>query len=221
MSSSHHHLVLHRLKLLLSLSDGRDKTFKLLQYSLKLALILRLIRRRSPLEQHVKAAVSSFSTTRKMLRLGHWLEPWHALSLLLSSPSTKPLSLDQALAMLNLVLGLLNDLVDDCYCLARIKALPESWGHRVEPWSNRLWLATIVLDLRENNLSLIACDDEKQHQANRFWLHVTRMKLIMDLLFCSYDVFYLNWHDGWQTGTGLLSGMMSAYKLWDKISART
>jgi len=62
--------------------------------------------------------------------------------------------------------------------------------------------------------------DEKELQklkAQLYWLRVSRLKLLMDLLFVSYDVFKLKKaSDTVKTVTGLVSACLSSAKLYDK-----
>ncbi|KAF9221878.1 hypothetical protein BS17DRAFT_709594 [Gyrodon lividus] len=66
----------------------------------------------------------------------------------------------------------------------------------------------------------IAKLDEKELARLRrksYWLHVTRTKLTMDLIFVSYDIFRLKrWKNTVQSFAGLIAAVLSSAKLYDK-----
>ncbi|KAH7887928.1 hypothetical protein F5I97DRAFT_1804529 [Phlebopus sp. FC_14] len=54
-------------------------------------------------------------------------------------------------------------------------------------------------------------------QRKSYWLQVTRAKLVMDLIFVSYDIFRLKrWKDTMQSFAGLAAAVLSSAKLYDK-----
>lgn len=65
--------------------------------------------------------------------------------------------------------------------------------------------------------------DEKELtrlQRKTHWLKLTRMKLVMDLIFVSYDVFRLSrGKDVIQSFTGLVAAILSSLKLYDKYKS--
>lgn len=62
--------------------------------------------------------------------------------------------------------------------------------------------------------------DEKELvklRRQQYWSKVQRMKLLMDLIFVSYDVFYIKkYSDIAKSFTGLASAVLSSMKLYDK-----
>jgi hypothetical protein len=138
-----------------------------------------------------------------MLRLGHWLEPLHALS---TRPKTQ-------LELLNTVLGLLNDVSDDVYCLSKIGLIDGVYGKIAEPWSNRLWMSTILLDMQE-----LVHQHSITKGEERYWIRIILTKLFGDLMFCAYDMYKWEFSEAWPIGTGMASGVLGAYKLWHKTS---
>jgi hypothetical protein len=251
-------------------TDGRDKTMKLIQYSLKV-LLWRAIK--SPqdkvLRQRLSALVKAFSTTRKIIRLGHWLEPYEEIINWLASMPIRSKHANQQLAktasksMSTIVLakwlwdgvppvvGFLNDLFDDIYCLCRINCLPKWMEDPSEIWSLRCWFLGIWLDLYNNTMEQLAVkrkinvqrqivarlqQDIAEYEHGRqplqvaektlavlydkqYWLRVSCGKFLGDLGFCTYDLFHWRFSDGWPALTGLLSGMLSAHKLWVKTAS--
>ncbi|RKP10917.1 peroxisomal biogenesis factor 11, partial [Thamnocephalis sphaerospora] len=225
-------------------TDGRDKAMKLVQYSLKVLLWLALHRPRDArLRKRLSALVSAFSSTRKMIRLTHWVEPLK--NLVEWSASGVPITL-----------GVLNDFFDDVYCLCRIKCLPKRFEHVSERWSLWCWYIGLWIDLHSNlmdqlriraqirkqtrllthattkqsqtaTLTWQMSDDAAQCQEEidaklatlrekEYWLRVSGGKLLGDFAFCTYDLFNWSFSDGWPAMTGLASGVLSSHKLWVK-----
>jgi len=51
----------------------------------------------------------------------------------------------------------------------------------------------------------------------RHWLHISRAKLLMDLIFVSYDIFHLKrYKESIKSFSGLASAILSSLKLYDK-----
>ena len=98
-------------KKILLLTDGRDKTLKVFQYSAKVLVWLAILASKSKAEGRAKLLTSHLSLVRKVLRLGHVLEPFHdGLEL------TKKQSFDtmaEKLEPLNSAIGIANDLSDE------------------------------------------------------------------------------------------------------------
>ncbi|WWC89693.1 uncharacterized protein L201_004618 [Kwoniella dendrophila CBS 6074] len=203
-------------------SKGRDKVLKCLQYSLRTYLyLLTLITRIRPLSKwfksnskRVKIAVSGLSLTRKCLLL---LNPLHPLSDLLSN---EPMS---AKTLVGHLIDLFSCISDDIYCLAKLGLVNKRTGDWGDKWSNRLWLLTTLMGLYKLHFKTIpkiansACSVEKRRNelSDAKW---TNRKYIADLFFVSYDVFepdYPNFGEPMKCFTGLLAGLISAFKLYD------
>ncbi|KAF9577732.1 hypothetical protein BGW38_006869 [Lunasporangiospora selenospora] len=264
--------------------DGRDKMVKVVQYFAKVFLWLFLsdTTRHKVLAGRVKALAKQFSTTRKILRLGHFVEPLavvlalasklkvHFLkrgllqSVLGDQSSTKPsvlisgassslssaswrTTIRERLENLSSVLGLCQDISDDIYCLGVIGFLDRSFTDKAEPWSNRLWMVGVSIDLHENLQSVCDARDEirelkaeiracsltgrvkeeetlekKQQRLVKLerklhWLQVTTVKLSGDFMFCGYDNLHCSFSEGFQAVTGLISGLAGAYKFVGKL----
>jgi hypothetical protein len=210
--------------------DGRDKTIKVIQYFAKVFLWLFLSnpKQYAILAARLKALAKQFSTTRKVLRLGHFIDPMASvltLAVTLRSNLRKQglhRTLDKApsqkwgntlrdrLGYLNTILGFVQDISDDIYCLGVIGVLDRSFSDKAEPWSNRLWMVGVTIDLHENLQTIrdvrkqikaleaqIATEggqdveQDKSRQAQYIklttklhWLKVTTVKLGGDFLFC-------------------------------------
>jgi hypothetical protein len=96
---------------ILLLTDGRDKTLKIFQYLAKVMMWADILPSKSKSESKAKLLASHFSLIRKVLRLGHVLEPFHDGLDLIGKKSYN--SLAEKLAPLNVLIGMLNDLTDE------------------------------------------------------------------------------------------------------------
>ncbi|KAK5821744.1 hypothetical protein F5H01DRAFT_411462 [Linnemannia elongata] len=243
--------------------DGRDKTIKVIQYFAKVFLWLFLSdpKQYAVLATRLKALAKQFSTTRKVLRLGHFIDPMASvltLAVALRSNLRKQglrQTLDKApsqkwgntlrdrLGYLNTVLGFVQDISDDIYCLGVIGVLDRNFADKAEPWSNRLWMVGVSIDLHENLQTIrdvrkqikaleaqmaiegghdVEQDKSRQAQHAKLttklhWLKVTTIKLGGDFLFCGYDNLHCSFSDGFQAVTGFISGLAGAYKYVGKI----
>lgn len=150
----------------LTITDGRDKALKLIQYFIKIVLHHGFITKRWPLHASLSALASNFSTTRKIIRLGHIIEPTAELynAAYTSSPKKLPTTTTERLlsflSILGLVFGVGNDLADDVFCLSKIGVLPASWAKKAEPWSYRCWFAAILIDIHQMTRDIIAQQDK-------------------------------------------------------------
>ncbi|KAG5456418.1 MAG: peroxisomal biogenesis factor 11 [Olpidium bornovanus] len=157
---------------IIALTDGRDKAMKFVQYSGKMLLWLWLYDKKShPVSApRLAALVSTLSTTRKMIRLAHVVEPASDLADFLTGKAVPPASgrpikdhFMYRLAFFGAVVGVLNDLADDVYSLAKIGALSKSLIKPADKLANRLWLAGIVVDTVSTADDLISA--EKSYRA--------------------------------------------------------
>jgi hypothetical protein len=187
--------------------------------------------------------VSSFSTARKIIRLGHVLEPWSELwpTLLAlyqlygpgrrsndattQSLKQKLWSVDSMLSLVNSLLSCLNDVSDDVVALAKIGVIDKPLGQRFEPVSNWLWLSCIALDLYAavSTYKQILIKKQKdggvdsaESSSKEVIMRIQILKLFGDLGFCSYDVLDMKFSPLFQATCALISGYMGMYKLYLK-----
>ena len=125
------------LRKILLLNDGRDKVLKVVQYTSKTILYLALIQKMKLvlslpdshplllLPSRLEKLVPHLSLARKIVRLAHGLESLDTISSLnLSDLDKDPKKrLDTGLTLLNALIGLVNDISDDCICLAKMGVL--------------------------------------------------------------------------------------------------
>jgi hypothetical protein len=216
-----------------------------IQYFSKVVLLVYLAKpdvKKSHPNTHarVSSLVSAFSSARKIIRLGHFVEPYSQLREVMYPAATvsRPLSswkLDNALAFVNASLSILNDFSDDVVCLAKIGVMNKEVGKRFEPISNALWFTCICLDIRSLVLDIHSSRDkmrkintskdldaaEKRMQSDAAsqklglqWISL--LKLSGDFCFCTYDVWGCQFSDLFQAQCGFISAVCASYKLWYK-----
>ncbi|KZT72615.1 hypothetical protein DAEQUDRAFT_722778 [Daedalea quercina L-15889] len=91
--------------------------------------------------------------------------------------------------------------------------------HEVE---SRLYTESMSGQTAKSNPTANKIDDKElvRLQKQDFWIQVTRLKLLMDLIFVSYNVFRLNRAKRpVQTITGLAAALLSTAKLYDRHKA--
>ncbi|KAJ7068117.1 hypothetical protein C8F01DRAFT_1116920 [Mycena amicta] len=254
-------------------SNGRDKAFKIIQYSLKVYLLFhlsvassRLWRRttRPPWEKELvrrlNSTVDGFSFTRKCLLLFNWLGPLTAIMAQDSMPfsmeksrsrqtSAKPFLHTLMHAPPPVLLELVHAAADDVFTFSKLGLLSKRTGDRAARFSDWCWLLATLVGLVENGVerqmngnlqsqaeSRLYADsmtsasakstsnaskyDEKELgrlQKQDYWLQITRAKLLMDLVFVSYDLFRIQRaREPIKTFTGLAAAILSAAKLYDR-----
>lgn len=210
---------------ILLLTDGRDKLLKIAQYSSKVLLWKVLTVPKSAAQAKAKLLVSHLSLARKIIRLAHFLEPLKdGLDLINEKPDFS--SLAAKLAPLNVVIGILNDLSDDAICLGKMGMIDSWWIEKCTPVSDRLWYMSIFIDLHSNVLDMkklevkyLKEEDQKAKEALKQKLLMARVsfvKLMMDFIFCTVDVFQLKVSDGVQACAGFFAALLGTYKLYKK-----
>ncbi|KAI0370256.1 hypothetical protein BV20DRAFT_306592 [Pilatotrama ljubarskyi] len=254
---------------LLKSANGRDKAFKLIQYSMKMYLLFHLAITSSPafrgqkrppweaeLLQRLSSAIAGFSLTRKCLILFNWLPPLTSiLAQHTSDPyatqkgKQKPLLHTFLHAPPPVLLEFVNGLADDAATFSKLGIIGKRAGERAGRLADWCWFASTLVNLVENSVERsVILDlqhqvesrlysesmggataksnpaasrlDEKELvrlQRQDYWIQVTRLKLFMDLVFVSYDVFRFKRAKGQvQTIAGLASAMLSTAKLYDR-----
>nr|GAT53991.1 predicted protein [Mycena chlorophos] len=259
-------------------SNGRDKAFKIIQYSLKVYLLFhvsvassRLWRRstRPPWEREfvrrLNSTVDGFSFTRKCLLLFNWLGPLTAILAQESDPFSseksrskqpkqqpKPFVHTLMHAPPPVLLELVHAISDDVFTFSKLGLFGKRTGDRAGRFSDWCWLIATLVGLVENGVerqmignlqhqvesrlytesmasasanskSAASKYDEKELgrlQKQDYWLRITRWKLLMDLVFVSYDVFKIQRaREPIKTFSGLAAALLSAAKLYDRHKA--
>ncbi|KAF8165164.1 hypothetical protein B0H34DRAFT_649724 [Crassisporium funariophilum] len=255
-------------------SNGRDKAFKLIQYSIRVGLLFhfsltssRLLRRptRPPWEvsivKRLESTASGLSFTRKLLLLFNWLHPLTAIMAQQTVPFSSEQSTEKAKKVQKpflhtvlyapppVLLELVHAAADDFATWSRLGLLGKKFGERAARFSDWCWLLATLVGLVENGVERQMIDGLQAEVANRlytesmtgatakskpktskldakelsrlrkqdYWLQVTRAKLLMDLIFVSYEVF--NLQRGKETVkafTGLTAAILSSAKLFDR-----
>jgi len=255
-------------------SSGRDKAFKLIQYSIRLGLVFhlsltnnRLLRRptRSPLElnilERLQSTASGLSFTRKLLLLFNWLGPLTAIMEQQTVPFSSERSTEKAKKLPKpflhtvlhapppVLLELVNSLADDIATWSRLGLLGKKLGDRAARFSDWCWFLATLVGLVENGVErqmigsmqsevenrlytesmtgatakskpqLSKLDDKELSRLKKqdYWLQVTRAKLLMDLIFVSYEIFDIQrGKDVVKAFTGLSAAVLSSAKLFDR-----
>ncbi|OBZ76489.1 hypothetical protein A0H81_03552 [Grifola frondosa] len=256
---------------LLKTSNGRDKTFKLMQYSLRMYLLFHTTIMASPglrhkgrrpweaeLMKRLQSAIAGFSLTRKCLILFNWLPPLTAIlaehsSVPFSTGSQKqkpkPLLHTFLHASPPVLLEFVNGLADDAYTFSRLGLVGTRAGEQAGRLADWCWFASTLVNLVENSVernvildlqhqvesrlyteSMTGATSKSNPAANKidekelarlqrqdYWIQITRIKLLMDLVYVSYNVFNVRRARGQvQTFTGLASAALSTAKLFDR-----
>nr|CAG8516059.1 15028_t:CDS:2 [Entrophospora candida]CAG8648266.1 13001_t:CDS:2 [Entrophospora candida] len=234
-SNNNNKIRIEILRKLLVHSDGRDKCLKILQYFSKIILLLHVKKNKSKhpiLYSRLTALTTQFSNTRKIIRLAHFLEPYSEFKEYIFGakkalpPPETPLHKKSVyyLGFLNTIFGIFNDIFDDLYCLGKIGILDKSVAVRAEPIAIRLWFFGIMLDINDiiyrirltnqeiNNINIEKSANVEKIKNNnlelkllkdkKFMLYNNLIKLFADFIFCEI--------------TGMISGILSFYKLWKK-----
>ncbi|KII95358.1 hypothetical protein PLICRDRAFT_150026 [Plicaturopsis crispa FD-325 SS-3] len=255
-------------------SNGRDKAFKLMQYSIKLYLlfhlglsnrVLRKTTRRpwdTELVKRLESTASGLSFTRKLLILFNWLPPLTAIMAQQSVPfsseqSTEAASKKTVRPLLHallyapppVLLGFVHAIADDVYTFSRLGLIGQRTGDRAGRFSDWCWLLATLVGLVENGVersmignlqrdvesrlykeSMTGATakskpttsklDEKElgrlHKQD-YWLQIGRAKLVMDLIFVSYDLFKIKrGRDIMRTSAGLAAAVLSSAKIYDR-----
>jgi hypothetical protein len=211
---------------ILLLNDGRDKIMKVAQYSAKVLLWLVLLEK-SVNQTRAKQIASHFSIVRKVIRLGHFLEPFNDGLDILKEAQFETLA--QKLAPLNVLIGIANDISDDIICLSKLGVLDKDWTKTMTPYSDRLWYSSIFIDIHSNwtetNKWIQKYDQESDMEQKQklsqkiFMARISLIKLLADFVFCTVDVFELGDRvsPGWQNLSGLLAALLGTYKLSMKL----
>lgn len=177
-------------------TDGKDKTLKLIQYSLRMTNIFYST-------QPATKLISGLSLGRRVLRLLHSIESINQL--LLQQKSSLNYSLVDS------ILGCLSDLHDDLALLIKLQVLSLKSAASIEYRSSVLWFTSCLINLK------LMLANRPINSANAF-IHsfsvnerVSLIKLIGDLCFSACDVFDVK-IPHLQTLAGFISSIAACYK---------
>ncbi|KAL5508352.1 hypothetical protein ACEPAH_5971 [Sanghuangporus vaninii] len=233
----------------LKTSSGRDKAFKIMQYTIRVYLLfystvgasrMFSMRKKTRWEiemlNRLESTASSLSTTRKALIMFNWLTP---LTSILSANvdeidfSERSKSKDESKPLLQAflrapppaLLNFVNGLSDDIYAFYRLGLIGKKTGERAGRFSDWCWFLgtlialielnfergitksniqadTILVESRLYNDSMTGATEKSKSTASKadekeleklrrqdFWLRIQRTKLLLDLLFVSYELF--------------------------------
>lgn len=255
-------------------SNGRDKAFKLIQYSIRLYLLChtslaasRVLRRPTrplwelELIKRLQSTASGLSFTRKLLLLFNWLGPLTTIMAQQSVPysaeksaearkkTTKPFVQSLLYAPPPVLLELVHAVADDVATFSKIGLLGKRIGSRADRFSDWCWFLATLVGLVENGVERQMMENLQQEVESRmytesmagatakstpkasktderelarlhkqnYWLRISQVKLVMDLIFVSYDLFHLTRaRDTVKTIAGLSAAILSSAKLYDR-----
>ncbi|EJD01047.1 uncharacterized protein FOMMEDRAFT_21505 [Fomitiporia mediterranea MF3/22] len=253
-------------------SSGRDKAFKIMQYTLRVYLLFHgtvgssrmfAMRKKTNWEielvKRMESTASSLSTTRKALIMFNWLTPLTSIlsaqddELSFSEKSPKEKETSKPLLQLFLrapppaLLDFVNGLSDDIYAFYRLGLIGKKTGERAGRFSDWCWffgtlIALIELGFERNitkskiqavesklySDSISGATEKSKSSASRvaekeleklrrqdFWLRIQRTKLLLDLLFVSYEVFKIKpLRDTVKPFAGLGAAVLSTARLF-------
>ncbi|CAO0801461.1 unnamed protein product [Mucor circinelloides] len=186
--------------------DGRDKSMKIIQYIIKILLYHKSNTHQSAHLKQLTGLATQFSITRQVLCLGNASEDVKQLF-------TTKQSLSKQLLLVN---SISNAVSDDIYCLYRIGVLPhKAWGQYSEIISAHCWFVSLVVGLSSNFESMCKAEVYSTQQELKL-ARITLCKSIADLLFCGCDVFHPSFSKGLQAWSGLISGLLAGYKVYQR-----
>ncbi|KAF5388039.1 hypothetical protein D9615_000237 [Tricholomella constricta] len=253
-------------------SNGRDKAFKLIQYSIRLYLLFhtsistsRVLRRPTrpvwdaELVKRLRSTASGLSFTRKLLLLFNWLGPLTAIKAQQSVPysaevptekskkTTRPFLHTVLYAPPPVLLELVHSVSDDVATLSLLGLFGKKLGERAGRFSDWCWLLATLVGLVENGVerqmignlqhevesrlyseSMSGATSKSKPKDSKidetelsrlrkqdYWLQISRAKLLMDLIFVSYDVFRIKrLSEPVKTVAGLTAAILSSLKLY-------
>ncbi|KAL4241513.1 hypothetical protein ABKN59_000215 [Abortiporus biennis] len=221
------------LKELLLTATGRDKVFKLMQYSLRMYLLFHssvtatAAFKGTPRHSWETALVKRFSSTighlsmtRKCLILFNWLGP---LNSILAQNSSDPFPTTsnntgktKNKPLLHTVLHTSPPVRLDWKTYGVERGVIMDLQHQVE---SRLYAESMTGATTKSNPTANQVDHKELERLQRqdYWIQVSRLKLVMDLVYVSYNVFHLKKAKGpIQTLTGLAAAALSTAKLYDR-----
>ncbi|KAG6837948.1 hypothetical protein H0H93_008342 [Arthromyces matolae] len=162
---------------LLLTTNGRDKAFKLIQYSIRLYLLFhttisgtRLLRQEkrplwdAELVKRLRSTYSGLSFTRKLLLLFNWLGPLTAIKAQQSVPYSTEVSSEKSkkaakpflhtllYAPPPVLLDLVSSFADDAATLSLLGLLDKKSGERAGRFSDWCWFFSTLVGLVENSV---------------------------------------------------------------------
>ncbi|KIO34026.1 hypothetical protein M407DRAFT_166582 [Tulasnella calospora MUT 4182] len=169
-------------------SDGRDKAFKLIQYSIRVYLWfhLKVIPQKYGAEfnKRLKSTASGFALTRKCLILGNWLTPLIEITNPSSVPFTTSSFSDSIpskhrpkRSLLHrfihasppLLIDMFCSLASDVHTFFTLGLLPRSVGHRADRVATTLWFVLTLAGLVEVETDLAAVQALRTDLNNRIY----------------------------------------------------
>lgn len=222
---------------ILTITDGRDKTFKLIQYTSRLILRvgstkpLRMYLDRSGLARPLNPLISQLSMFRKIIRLGNWMSTLHELSEEWNG-FKKLMTKD----MIVLLIDLYTEIFDDIYCLGKMGVVKNKQLQKsADEQAIKGWFYSIIFglhgqfikyqeiqhkirELKRQNGGSMTCEQNIALKEEIYASRINTTKMVCDFIFCGIDYFELDVDPIFQIVSGLASGILGYHKLYRKVA---
>lgn len=194
-------------------ADWKEKQVKCVAYALRLLSWLLTIYAGmpTPTSRRIRGAYSYFNIARRILWLGRVLGNIPRLQIALSEPDPSA----RRVSLLGIFLGSINNVIDDAITLDRTGVLPPGLiTARTWQMAGTTWFGTTVCGLIVNRWQMRAMTDDFRRNLSE----VTEISLILNFgLNIPYTLggrAVSELPDGWFAVFGLLSGLVSSFKIW-------
>jgi len=140
----------------LTFTDGRDKSLKILQYTLAFLMLSFFKKYNVMIGMHksILNTIAMCSDARKVIRLANFTGFFSKLVYLLQGRGMNPnqplSSIDKKhypLLVLKTAADFLNGITDDLFCLGRFNVIDKTTGIQAKQWSYKLWWTSLTVDL--------------------------------------------------------------------------
>ncbi|GAA5817597.1 hypothetical protein MFLAVUS_011145 [Mucor flavus] len=174
--------------------DCRDKSIKIVQYVIKILLYYNVAS-----SKRWSNLTTQLSVTRQILCLGNAL------------PGINSLTRTEKKKQWLVYIQIMNAVADDVYCLHRLGVVSKRLAFYSQWISSYCWFISLLAGLRTNYTVVY----KKGQDLTLAKVNVA--KSIADLLFCGCDILQPSYGKGLQAWTGLASGVLSGYKIYQRI----
>ncbi|KAI9294585.1 hypothetical protein K502DRAFT_324749 [Neoconidiobolus thromboides FSU 785] len=221
----------------LTYTDGRDKSMKVIQYTLSVLMITLLRKKQMLLEHHerIDGVMKMFGDARKIVRLMNFTSFFAKLVYLLQgkgfNPNTAMGAVEKenyGLIMVKTTSEMINAITDDLFCLSKYKIVDSKFGTYVKTWSIKLWWTSLSIDLYlhvmkyfkiKKEIEIQEKGDKRDSLINNelHTIKVNFVKILSDMIFCGYDLFHINKNIEIMHFAGIVSGYIGYSRLFKKV----
>jgi len=229
---------------LLSLSDGRDKSLKIVQYALNI-IIWRLSFTQikgNEFEKSCQTLQKTLSDSRKVFRLGNWISVWKEVK---QGPNWGNSFFLRIILYISKVCALITSSSDDTSWFLKATGSKNPYREKISQWGDIAWTITICCELvnlaleqyknyikvqkvrtlqyNQDGVAKISVDpttSETQLQSiyrERWLIFINQVKLLCDLPVASSHGFSLDTNPGIIAISGFISSSCGLYKVYSKL----